>query len=249
MKKNVLIVLILAGFLIVPTFCLAQNYNRIPSGSPITSPVSFDVEIDICKIYLTQEECEAVQPPCYWYDTFCQDASLGIILSWNLYFQSPEETQSEDCVDISENSHLFIENFEVGKNFNEVGLYGWTGADCTGDIEFQPVLEGLPGFSIIAGGGSIFTLPPDAVASTTGFIGDLFGAVGPFIWLFIGVPLGFVVIERIKKVMPKEEKNKKDDWFEKEEKEFQKVSKLVKEKKAEGVGEWLGDWRKGKIKF
>lgn len=49
----------------------------------------------------------------------------------------------------------------------------------------------------------LFELPETSVDSTTGFITDLFDAIGPFIWLFLGIPLGFVVVKRIIKVVPK----------------------------------------------
>lgn len=35
------------------------------------------------------------------------------------------------------------------------------------------------------------------LASTTAYIGELFSDLGPFIWLAIGIPLGFYVIKRI----------------------------------------------------
>ena len=44
---------------------------------------------------------------------------------------------------------------------------------------------------------TLFTLPGDAIASTTAYIGDLFGALSPFIWLAIGIPLGFYVIKKV----------------------------------------------------
>ena len=44
---------------------------------------------------------------------------------------------------------------------------------------------------------ALFTLPTDAVSSTTAYIGDLFGSLSPFIWLAIGIPLGFYVIKKV----------------------------------------------------
>jgi hypothetical protein len=49
----------------------------------------------------------------------------------------------------------------------------------------------------------LFTLPVDALASTTAYIGDLVGSVGGFIWLAIGVPLGFYVIKKVIGLLPK----------------------------------------------
>jgi len=50
---------------------------------------------------------------------------------------------------------------------------------------------------------ALFTLPVDAVASTTAYIGDLFGALAPFVWLAIGIPLGFMVIRKVITLIPK----------------------------------------------
>jgi len=50
---------------------------------------------------------------------------------------------------------------------------------------------------------SLFTLPESAVASTTAYIGDLVGSLGPFVWLAIGVPLGFYVVKKVIALLPK----------------------------------------------
>lgn len=43
----------------------------------------------------------------------------------------------------------------------------------------------------------MFDLPVDAVSNTTAYIGDLFADLGPFVWLAIGIPLGFYVIKKV----------------------------------------------------
>jgi len=50
---------------------------------------------------------------------------------------------------------------------------------------------------------ALFTLPADALASTTAYIGDLFGSLSPYIFLAIGVPLGFYVIRKVISLVPK----------------------------------------------
>jgi len=50
---------------------------------------------------------------------------------------------------------------------------------------------------------SLFTLPEGAIASTTAYIGDLVSDLGPFVWLAIGVPLGFYVIKKVISLLPK----------------------------------------------
>lgn len=44
---------------------------------------------------------------------------------------------------------------------------------------------------------TLFTLPDTAIASTTAYIGDLFTDLGVFVWLAIGIPLGFYVISKV----------------------------------------------------
>mgnify|MGYP000070600105 CR=1 FL=1 len=48
---------------------------------------------------------------------------------------------------------------------------------------------------------ALFTLPADAITSTTAYIGDIVDSLGPFLWLAIGIPLGFYVIRRVKSLI------------------------------------------------
>lgn len=50
---------------------------------------------------------------------------------------------------------------------------------------------------------TIFTLPADAITSTTAYVGDLITDAGVFIWLGIGIPLGFYVIKKVIGLLPK----------------------------------------------
>lgn len=50
---------------------------------------------------------------------------------------------------------------------------------------------------------TLFTIPEGALSSTTAYIGSLVGDVGPFIWLAIGVPLGFYVIKKVIALLPR----------------------------------------------
>lgn len=44
---------------------------------------------------------------------------------------------------------------------------------------------------------SIITITADNLATTTAYIGELFGDVQIFVWLAIGLPLGFYVIKKV----------------------------------------------------
>jgi len=46
-------------------------------------------------------------------------------------------------------------------------------------------------------------MPTGAVDGITHYIGDLIADLGPFVWLAIGVPLGFYVIRKIISLIPK----------------------------------------------
>jgi hypothetical protein len=50
---------------------------------------------------------------------------------------------------------------------------------------------------------TLFTLPANALASSTAYIGDLVTDLGPFVWLAVGIPLGFYVIKKFMGLLPK----------------------------------------------
>jgi hypothetical protein len=50
---------------------------------------------------------------------------------------------------------------------------------------------------------TLFTLPGNAVTTSLAYIGDLVTDVGPFVWLAIGIPLGFYVIKKVIGMLPK----------------------------------------------
>lgn len=182
MKK--LTLLILAGFLL-PAFCFgAVGYERTPSGYTISNPVSFALT-GVFDEYPTG-------------------------LSWNLMFWYGVETyESEQCFSTNNGTDEIILPLGVYTRV-QIKVYEQY-ADCTGDdvsynLEFN---EGNPIFEVVEEeeeeeeGGGLFQLPENSVGSITGTIDDLINAIGPFIWAFIGIPLAFVVINRIKKIFPR----------------------------------------------
>jgi len=95
---------------------------------------------------------------------------------------------------------------------------------------------------------AILTLPENAVASVLVYTEDLFDAIGAFIWLAIGIPLGFYVIHRIFRIMPSSKKTKvNDDYFEKEEREYQKVERMIEKKDRKELEKWIEKFGKGEI--
>lgn len=50
---------------------------------------------------------------------------------------------------------------------------------------------------------TLFTLPENALASTTAYIGEVITDAWVFVGLAIGVPLAFYVIHKVKGIIPK----------------------------------------------
>lgn len=173
--------LLVAGLLFAPAFCLGVvTYSRTPAGFTIQNPVSFDIAFDeladICP----------TPPPPYW-TVYAQDAVL------EFYF--PECLNGDETPD----GYIFEENLPLGEYAIVMSKCYATLTDCenhTNELSGNTVFED-EGFEVIAGGpASIFTIPAGAVGTTTNVIGDLVDAIFPFIALFAGVPLAFVVIAK-----------------------------------------------------
>lgn len=179
--KKFIFSFIVAGLLLLPAFVFgAINYSRIPTGKVIQNPVNFDIYFDNLS-------------------EFC--AYLGQAVTWGLMYVGEATTTRSTLIGIppSENvSHTFTENLPLGNyTIVDIGCFNVNGELLEGSVTLE---AGTPAFKIIP---KIFTLPSTAIASSTDFIGSLIGAIGPFIWLFIGIPLAFVVIKRVIKIVPR----------------------------------------------
>lgn len=194
MEDNFKIISILiTGFLLLPVFVFgAVGYTRTPSGYTISNPITFDI------LGVLDE-----------YPTF---------LSWRLgYFVGDDSPPTYVSQCFTTNNGSAVEFLALGE-YTRVSLYGSEAyADCFGDI-WTIDLEGdrnaptpyPPIFEVVEGEPAepatstpLFTLPSSAVASSTGWITDLFDTFWVLIALVIGIPLAFVVIKRIIKIMPK----------------------------------------------
>ena len=182
MKKNLLAISILTtGLLIAPAFCLgAVSYSRTPAGYTITNPITFEVAFDNYD----------VDTLCVFYNYWGIQATGGDVEWQSEYFASTTK------------DNVFSPNLPLGL-YDQVtficsvdGVYFGRGGSFLEIGEFE-VIARPP-----AGPASVFTLPAGSVASSTGWIGDLFDAIFPFVALFIGVPLAFYVIYRFIKIMP-----------------------------------------------
>lgn len=82
--------------------------------------------------------------------------------------------------------------------------YGGGTLVTSGDSGDTWTVQNTKDFSFKVWGGQTYVpLSLANMSSIVTYITDLFDAVGGFIWVFIGVPLGFVVIRRLIKLLPK----------------------------------------------
>lgn len=190
MKKPFLTISILtAGFLIVPAFCLgAVTYLRTPAGYTIQNPVSFEVTFDTEEDFLA--ECPYPGFQNYWglYFTYGETGEL-----WTIALASTTL------------SYNFILNLPIADDYLTVSGMCADTPDFTLGTSFvaTPFFERDDPNVIFEVVGKFFTLPENAIASTTNTVGDLVDAVFPFIAVFVGLPLGFYVVKKWLDFMPK----------------------------------------------
>jgi len=180
MKK--LFAIILTG-LLLPVFSVlgAVDYDRSPDGNMVTSPVSFEVSIDA----FAETGCST---STYW----------GVLLTGT----PPGYTEFIGGL-VASTTTSTSPSFSPPTG-QEIGLVSFACSMDGSTLDSEGnVLEGTDGltaiFTIYA---SLFSLPGTAISGVLGFITDLLDAIGPLIWLIIGIPLAFVVIVRIIKIVP-----------------------------------------------
>jgi hypothetical protein len=184
--KKILLPIIISGVLIFPALAFgAVSYDRVPSGYNVYNPLYFSVSFsDLLSDWPEIETCN----------------------SWNLSIidSNSQEHYTSDCEATTTTSHTFTETLDPVE-YDYVSAYCYTDEACTiGDYVDDLILETNAGDVIfdVSNSGIVFTIPKKATASTTGFMGDIINDWWPFFALIIGLPLGFVVINRIKKIVP-----------------------------------------------
>ena len=184
MKKLFFISSIL--FLSLTTFAFA--YSRSPSGTSITSPVSFNV--------LKSEVCSA-EHWNYW--TISVENMSGLIRI------------KGDTLASTTSSYNFSIPLEIGS------IWGYVEGNCKDEIGDQwdlgseleaPPEENVPIFTIISGGGGFSIIPSLIMASSSDMVasvGTLFTDLWIYISLMAGIPLAFYIIQRTTKLVPASE--------------------------------------------
>jgi len=215
MKSKNLILILAAGFLIVPAFCFA-GYTRTPSDYTILNPITF-----------------------HFWDVY---AYYPGAVSWKAeYILNYSTTIASDCFTSADQTD--IQSLPLGE-------YSWVRAriffalDCsdalghdiksyegTGeDIIFEVIAPPPPPET------KIITIKGDTPAEILAYAGELFTDTNGLIFLAIGLPLGFWIISKVRNLVTTVATT--------EEKEFKKVEKMVKEKKADQLGMWLDRYGK-----
>jgi hypothetical protein len=190
MKK--LIALILAG-LLVPVFVFATiTYDRTPTGTEINEGIPIDISLS----FTTTSELDLWDGTDWWGIYFnCEtEPNCSGYQEWPLPCVETSATQTNAWVGLTPPIGEWT-IWTLGAD-TEDNCENFAG-DYLGDLELDS------GFAIMEVRVPIFTLPGTSVGSTTGIVGGLLDAIGPFIWAFIGIPLGFVVVRRIIKIIPK----------------------------------------------
>lgn len=186
MKKNFFIFSILiAGFLMLPAFCFgAVEYSRNPSGYAIQNPVSFDISFNDFEI---DTGCAVIYN--YW----------GIVAN---ILDEGEDWFSDEFYASTTQSQIITGTLPL----NEYSQVSFTCSIQGTQVDnVTETLEGTGHYAIfeVVSGAVLFSLPEEAVASTTGIMSDLINDIFVFIALAIGIPLGFYVVKKWLAFMPK----------------------------------------------
>lgn len=200
--KNKILYFVLGVGLILLLFAGVQmasasiTYDRTPSGDEVTSPVKFYVSLD------SFSDTELSATSTYY----------GLWLNCDFSPDGCATEQYTECVPKTTLIHTFTANPPVGYGTDDILFSGDASSTICGTAqqEFDGAsMPGETGFEVFAGG-NIISVTPSSIASTTAYIGDLINSVSPFLWLIIGLPLGFWIInETMKFITPKKVKIKK----------------------------------------
>jgi len=177
MKNKILVSTILLMLFLFPFSVLGQaTYERTPSGITIQNPITFDVgNVD----------------------------TGGGMLSWKMWAYERETGYLTFgvCVDMPQTAEIFVENLPYG-DYTIISYRRYASSSCEGVMISEPYLEyDWTGYDLT----QFFVVPPPitagfedyTMASTTAYIGDLWNSAGVYIYLFIGIPLGFWIIKRV----------------------------------------------------
>lgn len=196
-KLLVYSLLLPVGLLLGSTVFGATTYSRSPAGASITSPVSFDITLNT----FNEVFGGCFGDKNYW----------GI----SVYDHGNEIEYYSDAISSTTLSHIFVMNLPVADDYNYV-----TGV-CSGDN----VLSGSDNWyhafeGTNSGGATIFAIvnPPAGLgykivttnsnfaSSTLAIVGRLFTDISPMTYAWIGLVVGFLIIEKAISMVVKKKK-------------------------------------------
>jgi hypothetical protein len=181
MNKNftkILFLVLVAGFF-MPVFCLATSYTRSPTGATITNPVSFDMSFDDFNI---DTGCNSEYGQNYW----------GVQV-WRYWFESPEWFVSE-FVPSSTLSNVFSIILPLGSYIKVSFSCSVDGINQNIDGTQLEYNDGPPIFEILSPSTSIITI--SSISGILEYATRLFTDLQLLVWLAIGLPVGFWIINK-----------------------------------------------------
>ncbi len=187
------IVFLISSFFIVEIAFGAFTYERMPSGTEITSPVSVSLSFenslyeafdlfpgDYWKIMLEDRENQS-------YGGCHASTTLSDLAEFNL----PVGTEAT-IVDIEVFGTL--EGCETNAESDFLGYHLFEGS-----LEYQTI------FTIVSGGPTaLFTIPTSYATGTLAYVTGIFGDTGSLKWILLagGIYLAFYAIERFIELLP-----------------------------------------------
>lgn len=198
MKKLYLIISLAVLLLIGNSAFGAVTYERSPSGTEITSPVSFSVTLD--DIFDLE---------------FDEEIGVGY---WAIVAGGEEAEYWSEAIASTTLSTTFLISVPTGEAITNI-----LSCACPPEFDFNACSENLgdncsntgislesgePAFTIIY---SFIPISSDFVVSTLAYINQGIGGLGPFLYVIIGLPLAFWVIKKILDIT-NFDKYHKGDW-------------------------------------
>lgn len=192
-KKQIAIILfgtLLGVSLLFGTFKVAlgagfTEYERLPSGIEVESPVNF---------YVNGVTCDTGN-------------------SFRLLFDGDWTFKSSDCISFPDDEHNFLQTMYLG-NYRKVMLACYDSCDVvpleTVNLEYN---DNQVIFSVIEPPpppppGEYFGMTDGFATGTLAYIGGLVSGAGPYLAVIIGLPLAFWAIRRVIDLMPNDK-----HWF------------------------------------
>lgn len=181
MKK----IIVILSLLLIPNFAFAViSYTQTPAGffptSPVRIQVSFTDPVEACEL-----DCGAGDPPFTQWNI----ELFGNAPDWDFVASSP-------LVNCAINSQTYDFILPVGTEVGAISFGCGVVGDGTAIID-----TGFEIFEVIEQNNHIISTTTENVNSMLGYVGQIFTDLGVWIWVAIGIPVGFYVVKRVIKLV------------------------------------------------